>query len=163
MDFTNGDYVVHPKHGLGTIETVEEMKFTGSSPSMFYRVSFPNTTVWIPVSIERPGGSLRPVTSRQELSSYRKILKSLPAQLEDDFRKRQTELEARLVSGSFRALCEVVRDLSAREAAKNLNNFDANLLRQTRQSLEQEWAAASGCTSKDAAAEIDQLLKKTVQ
>jgi RNA polymerase-interacting CarD/CdnL/TRCF family regulator len=162
MDFRRGDCVVHPSFGLGTVVKIEEMDFAGNKQRLFYRVNFINSTVWIPVNVPNTRG-IRPVTPKRALTRYRRVLKNPPEILEDDFRKRQAELEERARQGSFRTLCELVRDLTARDRFKPLNGFDLNLLRQSRESLQQEWAASSGKTPDEAALEIDTLLQKGLQ
>jgi RNA polymerase-interacting CarD/CdnL/TRCF family regulator len=162
MDFNQGDQVVHPSYGLGKVITVEEMNFSGNKPRLFYRVDFINSTVWVPVNVPNPR-SLRPVTSRRALSRYRRILKSSATPLDDDFRKRQQQLEERSGVGTFHSLCELVRDLHARDHKKPLNGFDLNLLRQARQSLQQEWAAVCGISEAEASHEVEALLNIGVQ
>jgi CarD family transcriptional regulator len=157
MNFNRGDYVVHPSHGLGTVVTIEEMTFSADQTNLFYRVDFSSKTVWVPVDVSKIS-KLRPVTEKSALASYRKILKNSPLRLEDDFRKRQIEIETRLTSGSFKAICEIVRDLTARNKEKNLNNHDAQVLKQLRQSLVNEWAAAGEISKSEAEAEIERLL-----
>jgi RNA polymerase-interacting CarD/CdnL/TRCF family regulator len=157
MDYKPGDYVVHPNHGLGTVVTVEEMDFDKNQPKMFYRVDFRNTTVWVPVYSEKIGG-LRPLTEINELNAYREVLKSAPEILDDDFRKRQMELENRLEEGTLLCLIKVVRDLSARNELKPLNNYDTAMLRQTREALIQEWSVTGGVSPAEAASEIEALL-----
>jgi CarD family transcriptional regulator len=161
MEYKRGDYVVHPNHGLGTVITIEEMDFNGTKPCLFYRVDFRSTTVWIPVDTEKVG--LRPLTDEGDLLKYRDVLKNPPVYLEDDFRKRQSELEARLEDGAFKGLCEVVRDLSARHNRRTLNNFDSALLKQSREALIQEWAAVTNKPPAEAGKEIESLLQVSTQ
>jgi CarD family transcriptional regulator len=159
MDFNLGEQVIHPSFGIGKIITVEEMVVNGQAPSPFYRVDFGKTTIWVPVKPEKIVG-IRPVTPFKDLVHYRNLLKSTPDQLEEDFRKRQEQLGARLGKGTFEALCEVVRDLSARLRSKNLNKYESNVLKQTREALVQEWALTSGISPGEAGLDIDQSLGK---
>lgn len=159
MNFSCGDYVVHPKFGVGTVVCIEEMVFSGDDPSVFYRVDFGKTTLWIPVKIPKSRG-IRPVTPKRDLARYRSLLKSRPVHLNDNFRKRQVELEDRMHQGTFQALCEVVRDLSARNRERILSNYELTLLRRTREAMDSEWARASNLPLVNAAEEIDALLHK---
>lgn len=158
MNFSCGDYVVHPKFGVGTVVCIEEMVFSGDDPSVFYRVDFGKTTLWVPVKISKSRG-IRPVTPKSDLARYRSVLKSRPVTLNDNFRKRQVELEDRMHLGTFQALCEVVRDLSARNRQKILGSYELTLLRRTREAMDSEWARASKLPLVDAAEEIDTLLR----
>jgi RNA polymerase-interacting CarD/CdnL/TRCF family regulator len=158
MDFNPGDCVVHPKFGVGTVETIEEKRLTENEPSLFYRVDFVKTRVWVPVMPHTNRG-LRPITARKELLTYQNLLKSPPVLLNDDFRKRQTEIEERLGQGTFRMLCEVVRDLTARAQKRPLSNHDTALLNRAREALIQEWSMAKGITPQEAVIEIDGFLR----
>lgn len=159
MNFNQGDRVVHQNFGVGTVQSIEGMKFSGSQPRLFYRVEFPKTTIWVPVG-NQPSGGLRPVTPKNQLYRFRDLLKSSPRTLDTDFRLRHKELENRVESGSFEALCEVIRDLSAWNHRKPLNNYEKELLKQLRSALAAEWSVASGMNIREALDEIDGYLLK---
>lgn len=159
MNFSCGDDVVHQRFGVGTIVSIEEMEFGGDGPCVYYRVDFGKTTLWVPVKIPKSRG-LRPVTPKRDLARYRSVLESRPVHLNDNFRKRQSELEDRMDHGTFQALCEVVRDLSARNREKVLSNYELTLLRRTRAAMDSEWARSSNLSMIHAVDEIDALLRK---
>jgi len=158
MNFSRGDSVVHPGFGVGTVMAIEEMAFTGEGAHLFYRVDFGVTTIWVPFELQQLTSRLRPVTTKADLAYFRLLLTSPPELLDNDFRKRQVELVNRLGLGTFQSLCEVVRDLSARDRLKSLGNSESTLLNRTRQALIQEWAAASEEFQAEAEGEIDALL-----
>jgi RNA polymerase-interacting CarD/CdnL/TRCF family regulator len=156
MDFNLGEQVIHPNFGIGKVITVED-DLLMSRPRPF--------TGWILVNhylgcSSASAGGIRPVTPFKDLGRYRKLLKSTPDQLDEDFRKRQEQLGARLGKGTFEALCQVVRDLSARLQSKHLNKYESAMLKQTREALVQEWALTSGISPGDAGIEIDRTLEK---
>ena len=158
MRFKVGDSVVHPSHGVGRIVGLEVQKFMAAEGQLFYEITTSKSTVWVPVDAG-PGGGLRRLSSKQELAHCRRLLQKSPAVLEPDHRKRQLELAARLRGGSFQTLCEVVRDLTARGRIKSLNEADSAALRRARAAMLQEWAASSGISTAEAAAEVDSLLQ----
>jgi CarD family transcriptional regulator len=150
------DLVVHPAHGVGQIVAIEEMEFVGK-PSLFYRVGFDKTTIWVPV--ENVGG-IRALTKKGDLTHYRDVLESPPESLDRDFHRRQKELETRLQNRSFQILCEVVRDLNALSGQKELNNYERNLFRRTSHSLKQEWAFSSGIPLDETNRLINDMLQR---
>lgn len=158
MEFKTGDDVVHPAHGVGSILRHEERLAAGGEACQYYVLAIGQTTVWVPV---RPDGStnLRAVTSRQELEQYRVVLKSRPAPLERDHYKRRLDINTRLTLGSFRVLCEIVRDLTALGWVRRISEADATLLQKVRNNLGREWAAAAGLSVPEAMQEIDALLQ----
>jgi CarD family transcriptional regulator len=151
--------VVHAAYGVGRIVQLAEQEFAGVS-GLYYEVAAEKSTFWVRAAA-RPGegAELRPVADSAVLARCRRLLKGKPASLNADHRERQVEVAARLKSGAFLDLCEVVRDLTARGWRKPLNDADAGQLRKVRERLCQEWAAAEGRSPHDAAQEMDALLR----
>lgn len=157
MTFKVGEYVVHVSHGVGQVKSLEEKQFPGSPLQWYYVVSTPKSTMWAPMVLPN-AANLRPLTPKSELKRYRQILKSRPNPLKTERHERQLELNARLKSGSFEALCEVVRDLSALSWHKALGEADNVIMRQSRENLSNEWAVASGISIPEATKEVEALL-----
>ena len=157
MDIKHGDYVVHPTFGVGFVESIEEKEIGDNGMCAFYRIGFVKMTVWVPVLNPKYSG-LRPLTPHNDLHRYCSVLKSPPSALDDDFRTRQIALESRLEQHTFQALCEVVRDLSARSWLRSLSSFESSLLKKTRGFLNQEWAATSGKSLEEASSEVESCL-----
>jgi CarD family transcriptional regulator len=158
MEFKAGDYAVHPAHGVGHIERLEERQFAETETCLYVVLSIDKGTVWVPVH-EDGTSALRAVISKQELSQCRGVLKARPTPLERDRNKRRLGLLERLKLGSFRVLCEVVRDLSATGWHRPISEGDSALLLKVRQNLWNEWAAAAGVSLSEAIEEIDALLQ----
>jgi CarD family transcriptional regulator len=160
MPYKIGDRVVHPAHGVGSIVGLAERGFAGGAERLYYEIAIPGGMVWVPVNGPQ-ATRLRPLTDRRDLSRYRKLLQSPPELLDQDHRKRQVDLSERLREGSFRVLCEIVRDLTARGCQKPLNQADSTWLRRAREVLSQEWAAAEGVSLEEANQELDEILKES--
>jgi CarD family transcriptional regulator len=159
MNFNQGDYVVHQNFGVGTVKSIEGMNLTGTEPRLFYRIDFLKSTIWVPVG-HQPERGLRPVTPKKDLDQYRALLESIPIKLNEDFRKRQIELEKRLDRGTFQGLCEIVRDLYALKSAQSLNYYEQTLYNQAWASLVMEWSTSSGISPNEASREIEGYLQK---
>jgi RNA polymerase-interacting CarD/CdnL/TRCF family regulator len=125
-------------------------------------VEFLKTTIWVSVGNQSPKG-LRLITPKGKLNHFRALLKSSPEALDADFRARQKKLENQIDQGTFESLCEIVRDLSARNGLKPLNNYEKALLKQSRASLAAEWAVMSGLEVLEALDEIDGCLLRGKQ
>jgi RNA polymerase-interacting CarD/CdnL/TRCF family regulator len=159
MQFKVGDSVVHVAHGVGRVVRLDEKQITGQEMTLYYEVATQKGTVWVPVGTQ-PTVRLRHLTSAAELGRYRSVLKSRPASLDPDHRKRHLELAERLKDGSFKTMCETVRDLTAHGWRKPLSEGDLTRLRKARIDLAEEWAAAANTTLEAAAQEIDALLQE---
>ena len=159
--FSIDDFVVHPVYGIGQVVQIEERQFSEKEDRQYYKVVLDKLTLWIPVDAQALIG-LRPVTARSDLDQYRNLLRSHPAPKKyDQARHRHVELAKRLKQGSFRVICEVVRDLTVMGWQKPLGRSDAIILQTTRKKLLQEWATAAGISIAEATKEIDTLLQET--
>lgn len=158
MKFETGDLVVHPQHGVGMVVKLEIRQFDTRTAHLYYEISIPGGTLW--VRVEGSSCELRKVTPKDELGKYRDVLKSRPAPLTEDYRQREIDLSGRLRQNSFRARCEVVRDLSALGWHKSLSEGNSTLLRNVRQRLDEEWAIAKGVPDSEANREVSSLLNE---
>ena len=157
MEFRTGDDVVHPAHGVGSVLRQEERQLAGGELCQYYVLAIGPATVWVPVHADG-STSLRAVTAKKDLDQYRAVLRSRPAVLDRDHNKRRLEINTRLTQGSFRVLCEVVRDLTALGWYRRIGEADAALLQKVRDNLGREWAKAAGLSLPEALQEIDELL-----
>lgn len=158
MSFKVGDRVVHPRHGLGNVTKLAVKQFVEGEKRPFYEISFPGSTLWVPLSLSTSG--IRKLTVKSEIALCRQLLNAPAAPLSDDPRMRQTELNDHLKEGTLAAHCEVVRDLTAYGWHKPLSGALAVFLKVTRDVLCQEWAAVEGITLSQAVMEIESLLEK---
>jgi CarD family transcriptional regulator len=159
MSFQVEDRVVHPAHGVGSVIGLVTRTFSGAATRQYYEVAIHQGTVWVPVEASASAG-LRSLTQKADLTHYRAVLASRPAALTPDHRQRRLELLGRLKPGLFQDACEVVRDLTARGWQKALGETDSTTLRQAREGLCREWAAADGVSVGDATREVDALLSE---
>jgi CarD family transcriptional regulator len=159
MQFKIGDLVVHPAFGIGHIVEIEEKQFsTNEAMHLYYKIARPRHTMWIRVEAQEASG-LRLVAIGSNLDQYRDVLKSPPVSLNANHQQRQLELGSRLQEGSFRGMCEVMRDLTAWNLLKPLDQADTTTLQKTRVSLYEEWATAAGVSATAAMNEVDLLLQ----
>lgn len=159
MQLKLGDLVVHPAFGLGHIVEIEKKQFSGKEVAcLYYKVTRLKHTIWIRVEAQEASG-LRLVTDRSDLDQYRDVLKSPPVSLNANHEQRQLELGRRLQEGSFRGVCEVMRDLTAWHHSQPLNRADMTILQKTQISLYEEWATAAGVSETVASSEVDLLLQ----
>jgi Transcriptional regulators, similar to M. xanthus CarD len=159
MKLEIGDRVVHPQYGVGHVVKLEEREFEPGLMRQYYEISIPGSTLWVP--LDQPTFGLRKLAVRREIDRCRQILSSRPLPLTEDSRLRQSDLSARLKTGTIVAHCEVVRDLSAYGAHRPISGTIAAFLRVTQDVLCQEWAVVEGITLAEANVEISLLLEQS--
>jgi RNA polymerase-interacting CarD/CdnL/TRCF family regulator len=156
VPFAVHDRVVHPVHGVGTVVCLANRQFDAGGNRLYYEVALSKGTIWVPAD----GGSsgLRRLTAKSSLTQYRSLLSGRPAPLATDHREREHDVTARLRLGTFRAMCEVVRDLTAHGWHKPLCQSSAVLLRRAQEALGEEWAAAAELPVHEATRQVQALL-----
>ena len=157
IKFAIGDKVVHPQHGVGFVAGLEEKQFEPNVARMYYVVSIPDTTLWVPVDLSTSG--LRKLGLKSDIEGCRQALQSPPQALNTG-REMLANLSARIKQGTIIAQCEVVRDLAAFGWRKPLYGPIADYQRMILNVLCQEWAVVSGVSQDEASHEINLLLKK---
>jgi CarD family transcriptional regulator len=160
MQFQIGDRVVHPIHGVGTIMRYSQQQFVGQNTQQYYEVSAGahSTRLWVPID-EQGSSTLRRIASKHMLGECRRLLGSAPVPFDKDRKVRQVEIAARLKGGLLPALCEMVRDLRARNRKMPLGVTEETLLRKISKSLCDEWAASGDISPASALCEIEDLLR----
>jgi CarD family transcriptional regulator len=163
MPYNVGDLVVHPAHGVGQIVRQELKRFTPQAEaSLYYEISIEKGVVWVPVEPHEANG-LRPLVKPGALPQFRNILRARPVVLNQDRRLRQLELNTRLKPGTFQAMCEVVRDLTARSWKSSLGDTDVALLRRVQDHLYREWAMVEGVSVMEVTQDVQALLEEARQ
>jgi RNA polymerase-interacting CarD/CdnL/TRCF family regulator len=159
MKFKNGDFVVHPQHGVGQVVALSEREFTPGTKQPYYEIAIAGGSVWVPVDLSISG--LRGLAVKSEITHCRQILEASPSPLSEDARYRRSEQAARLKQGTLQAQCEVVRDLYAFGEHRSMNGTIGSFYQAVRDALCQEWAFVEGITRTQAVMEIDRLLEKS--
>ncbi len=157
MHFAVGDTVVHPTYGVGKVVEIEAIQYHDTVTHPYYKISVENALIWVQMD-DTGEARLRPVTPRQELNQYRKVLASVPSPLNEDRYKRYSEFQSRLKSPSFMIWCEIVRDLTALSLLKRLNEYDSSTLRKVSDNLIKEWALSAGISTEEAGKEIKTII-----
>ena len=158
MPIKVGDRIIHPRHGLGKVTRLAVKQFVEGEKRPFYEISFPSSTLWVPLDLTNSG--IRKLSAKSEIVTCRRVLEASANPLKDDFRLRQSELNDHLKEGTLTARCEVVRDLTAYGWHKPLSGSTAAFLQNVLEVLCQEWAAIEEITPTEAATEIQSLLEK---
>ena len=115
QDFTTGDYVVYPAHGVGQIAGVETQEVAGISLEV-YIITFDHEkmTLRVPTKKAKTAG-LRPLANNDVVSQALTTLKGRARVKRTMWSRRAQEYEAKINSGDLVSIAEVVRDLHRAE------------------------------------------------
>ncbi|MBE0684312.1 MAG: hypothetical protein IH589_20600 [Anaerolineales bacterium] len=156
MDFHVGDPVMHWTHGFGQVVRLEEQALSGSN-SLYYAVQVRDLTVWVPAD-DKLDSRLRPPTTASGFRHLIAILSSPGKPLPEDRFIRRTYLLDLLKDGRAESLCQIIRDLTASQKIKALNDNDQVLLKQSRAALVGEWGFVRSITPAQAEMELHRAL-----
>lgn len=156
MDFHEGDPVMHWTYGLGQVVRLEERDLSGAN-LLYYAVQIKDMTVWVPADAKLES-RLRPPTKQAEFKKLVGILSGPGKPLPEDRQERKAYLSETLKDGRAESLCLIIRDLSASQKIKSLNDNDQMLLKQVKSALLGEWGFALSITPAQAELELHRLL-----
>ena len=156
MGFHEGDQVMHWTYGMGQIVRLEERNLSGAA-MLYYAVQVRDMTVWVPAD-NKLKTRLRPPTKEAEFKRLLAILSSPGNPLPEDRHERKTHLQEMQQDGRTESLCHIIRDLSAYQKVKTLNDNDHMVLKQSRSSLLGEWSYVFSITPAQAETELHHAL-----
>ena len=156
MEFHKGDPVVHWMHGLGRVVRLEKREVAGTV-SLYYAVQVRDITVWVPAD-DKLENRLRSPLSEGEFKKLIAILSAPGKPLPSDNRERRMHIQQLLKDGQAETLCRAIRDLSAAQRGKSLNEYDQSLMKRMQNVLLGEWGLALSVSPEHAALELNRLL-----
>jgi len=156
--FKVGDMAVHPAHGVGEVERLEEKDFGGRMTSCYViRIRDTGLKVMIPTeATERVG--LRPVMKKKEAQKILDILKAPEVAVDvQPWNRRFRAYTEMLKSGLPSEIAKVLRDMYRLKFDKDLSFGERRLLDQARSLLVQELALARKVAPAAMEGEIQQI------
>ena len=114
-DFSVGDHVVYPAHGVGQVQGIETQHVAGLDLEV-YVITFDHEkmTLRVPTGKARTAG-LRPLAAGDVVSRALVTLKGRARVKRTMWSRRAQEYEAKINSGDLISIAEVVRDLHRAE------------------------------------------------
>jgi RNA polymerase-interacting CarD/CdnL/TRCF family regulator len=141
-NFSVGEWVVHCHYGVGQIRKTEIMPLHGEQTECF-KVHVRDGDFWFPTNAVA-NSRIRPVASQEMITKAIKNLRRKPGNIEKD-KKYWTERIKTVPSDcDLVTISKLVRDLSAQQALKKLNDTQIRALSKFKDRLLHEWAAITG-------------------
>ncbi len=156
MEFHTGDTVMHWTYGLGQI-TRQEERVLSDSKIIYYAVEIQDMTIWVPVD-DQLESRLRTPTPESGFKQLLSILSGPGEPLPEDRLERRSCLLALHKDGRAESLCQIIRDLSAYQKTRSLNDHDRMLLKQSRNALLGEWEFVLSISRAQAESELQHVL-----
>ena len=110
-EFSVGDHVVYPAHGVGEVKGIETQAIAGMDLEV-YVITFDHEKMTLRVPTKRAVASgLRPLAANDVVTQALTTLKGRARVKRTRWSRRAQEYEAKINSGDLISIAEVVRDL----------------------------------------------------
>lgn len=157
LELSEGDWIVHNRHGLGQITGMDTKELLGDR-KVFYVVKTDSITYWLPIG-ESGSERIRPVASSNAFDEAIEVLSQAPKPLEENFRRRLAYIQEKLQDSNLLTKAALIRDMYARDVQKDVHINEKKILDTLEKQFVNEWVAACGLSVEEA----ETLLRKSLQ
>ena len=160
-DFSVGDHVVYPAHGVGQVQGIETQEVAGLKLEV-YVITFDHEkmTLRVPTGKAKTAG-LRPLAETNVVSQALNTLKGRARVKRTMWSRRAQEYEAKINSGDLISIAEVVRDLHRAENQPEQSYSERQLYESALDRVVREIAAVNKITDTEGLKLIEQSLAKS--
>jgi CarD family transcriptional regulator len=157
-DFSAGDFVVYPTHGVGKIVGLETQQIAGYELQVFV-IDFEKDrmTLRVPIAKAKTSG-LRRLSSRKEMQEALARLKGRSRVRRTMWSRRAQEYEAKINSGDPASIAEVVRDLHRNSGQPDQSYSERQIYQAALDRLAREFAAIEKIDEETAAQRLEKLM-----
>ena len=160
IDFTAGDFVVYPAHGVGQVEGFDTQIIAGMEVS-FYTICFEKDRMRlkIPVSKAKASG-LRKLSSKDRLKDALATLQGRSQVRRIMWSRRAQEYETKINSGDPVSIAEVLRDLKKEDDQNEQSYSERQIYQAALARLAREVAAIEDIAEDKAIEKLEIVLSK---
>jgi CarD family transcriptional regulator len=160
LEYSVGDYVVYPAHGVGRIESVETQSIAGLTVQL-YAISFEKErmTLKVPVAKAKKSG-LRKLSSADRIKTAMETLRGRSRVKRTMWSRRAQEYEAKINSGDPVSIAEVVRDLHRATDQPEQSYSERQIYQAALERLARELAAVERIDESRATERLEEVLTK---
>jgi len=158
FDFTQGDYVVYPAHGVGQIEGVETQNIGGMEVSL-YTISFEKDRMRLKIPVMKAeAAGLRKLSTSDRMGDATKTLKGKARVRRTMWSRRAQEYEMKINSGDPVSIAEVLRDLKRSDDDTEQSYSERQIYQSALERLAREVAAVESITEIKATERLEDIL-----
>lgn len=156
--FSVGDKIVHPMHGAGVVQKIEEKKILGEV-KQYYVLKLPcnDMDVMIPTDAELSVG-IRKIVDKDDIEKAVAILSSQSSSMDANWNRRCRDNMDMLKTGDIFKVAEVVRNLTRIDRDKKLSAGEKKMLTNAKQVLVSEIILTCDLSEKTAVELVDKAI-----
>ena len=158
-EFSAGDFVVYPTHGVGKIVGIEEQEISGHELQLFV-IKFETEKMTLRVPIEKAKvAGLRRLSSRQQMELAVSTLRGRSRVNRAMWSRRAQEYAAKINSGDPISIAEVVRDLHRHGGQPDQSYSERQIYESALERLVRELAAVEKIDRIAATQRLEEMLQ----
>lgn len=158
-DYSAGDFVVYPTHGVGKVLGVEKQEISGITLDLIIiRFDKDRMTLRVPVEKAEMSG-LRKLSTKKVMDAALQTLKGRSRVKRTMWSRRAQEYEAKINSGDPVSIAEVVRDLHRSADQPDQSYSERQMYQAALDRLAREVAAMERIDEEAAAEKLEELLR----
>ncbi len=158
-EFSAGDFVVYPTHGVGKIVGIEEQEISGHELQLFV-IKFETEKMTLRVPIEKAKvAGLRRLSSRQQMELALSTLRGRSRVNRAMWSRRAQEYAAKINSGDPISIAEVVRDLHRHGGQPDQSYSERQIYESALERLVRELAAVEKIDRIAATQRLEEMLQ----
>lgn len=153
------DWIVHAYYGLGKIKKVEVKPINGEDTKCF-KVTTKDSTFWFPTA-DDDNPRIRPIETKEIIHKVIKNLRRKSNKLDTErkfWKKRIDEVQS---SGDLISTSILIRDLSAQQVLRNLNQTEEDALERFKKRLLLEWSLITQDPVQELQSEIHDYIQES--
>ncbi|MEH6629714.1 MAG: CarD family transcriptional regulator [Halopseudomonas aestusnigri] len=158
MEYSAGDYVVYPTHGVGRVQGIETQEISGITLELLI-VTFEQDRMTLRVPMARAESSgLRKLSSRKLMEDALTTLKGRSRAKRTMWSRRAQEYELKINSGDPVMIAEVVRDLHRGPEQPEQSFSERQMYQAALERLAREFAAVEEIDENSASLKLEEML-----
>ena len=158
IQFTVGEHLVYPMHGVGEIMDISKQKILGKLVSCYVlEIESSKMKVMVPVTTASKIG-IRAIISKREVKKVIDLLKKDEIDTEEDWKIRYQNNMNKIKSGNIYSVAEVCRNLYKRARDKELSLMERRLYESAYKLVSTEIALTKNISDEDAGNMISEVL-----
>ncbi len=157
-EFSVGEYVVYPMHGVGRVSAVQAQTILGKRKKCYVlEIASNKMKVMVPVENARTIG-IRPIIQKKDVKKVLELLKKDEVDTEEDWKIRYQNNMNKIKSGDIYSVAEVCRNLYKRAREKELSLMERRLYESAYNLISNEIALTRGVNVEEAGNLISEVL-----
>lgn len=156
--FTVGSKVIHPLHGLGTVDTIEHKNILGQAAD-FACISFQKDRLQIMVNLSKSNCLIRPLVGIEDIAKVYDHMQvsdsNLPTRASDRYNLNMNKMK----SCDIMQLAEVIRDLTYLSKNHKLSPKEQQMLKLARKTMTAEFSFVTERDEETIETEIDEACR----